>query len=96
MYLPSGWLIDWLIDGLVISLTGWLMAVMIYLCSSHYSVSEEDMDEMDTTEADGEVQIVTECWVEPQFGVCINNTPERLHFERLTSVELAKAVSTFF
>ena len=54
------------------------------------------MDEMDTTEADGEVQIVTECWVEPQFGVCINNTPERLHFERLTCVELAKAVSTFF
>lgn len=71
------------------------MAVIIYLCSSHCSVSEEDMDEMDTTEADGEVQIVTECWVEPQFGVCINNTPERLHFERLTSVELAKAVSTF-
>ena len=68
---------------------------MLYLFLSCFSVSEEDMDEMETTEADGEVQIVTECWVEPQFGVCINNTPERLHFEKLTSVELAKAVSTF-
>ncbi|PVD23412.1 hypothetical protein C0Q70_16681 [Pomacea canaliculata] len=55
------------------------------------SVSEEDTDEMETTEADGEVQIVTECWIEPQFGVCVNNTPERLHFEGLTATELAKA-----
>ena len=60
-----------------------------------FSVSEEDMDEMETTEADGEVQIVTECWVEPQFGSCINNTPERLHFEGLSCVDLSNAVSCF-
>ncbi|KAK7100732.1 hypothetical protein V1264_023626 [Littorina saxatilis] len=59
--------------------------------TSRDSVSEEDMDEMETTEADGEVQIVTECWVEPQFGFCINNTPERLHFEGLTNVALSNA-----
>lgn len=59
--------------------------------TSRDSVSEEDMDEMETAEADGEVQIVTECWIEPQFGVCIKNTPERLHFDGLTRTELAKA-----
>ncbi|KAJ8305511.1 LOW QUALITY PROTEIN: hypothetical protein KUTeg_016056 [Tegillarca granosa] len=36
-------------------------------------VSEEDLDEMETTEADGELQIVTECWIEPQHDVeCIS------------------------
>ncbi|XP_076462664.1 KICSTOR complex protein SZT2-like isoform X2 [Babylonia areolata] len=59
--------------------------------TSRDSVSEEDMDEMETTEDDREIQIVTECWVEPQFGVCINNTPERLHFEHLNCVELSRA-----
>ncbi|KAL8610619.1 hypothetical protein ACOMHN_006338 [Nucella lapillus] len=58
--------------------------------TSRDSVSEEDMDEMETTEADRESQIVTECWVEPQFGVCINNTPERLHFQNLNCHELSR------
>ena len=82
---------DWLSGNLAFLRQGDLI---MFFCSPCYSVSEEDMDEMETTEADGEVQIVTECWVEPQFGICINNTPERLHFETLNSVELAKAVST--
>ncbi|KAL3869893.1 hypothetical protein ACJMK2_042520, partial [Sinanodonta woodiana] len=41
----------------------------------------DDLDEMETTEADGELQIVTECWVEPQDGVSINNSPERQQFD---------------
>ncbi|XP_071119812.1 KICSTOR complex protein SZT2-like [Haliotis cracherodii] len=55
------------------------------------SVSEEDMDEMETTEADGELQIVTECWVEPQYGVSVNNTPERTHFNLKTHQEIGKS-----
>ncbi|XP_067679134.1 KICSTOR complex protein SZT2-like [Haliotis asinina] len=55
------------------------------------SVSEEDMDEMETTEADGELQIVTECWVEPQYGVSVNNTPERTHFNFKTHQEIGKS-----
>lgn len=31
-----------------------------------YSISEEDDTEV--TEADGELQLITECWVEPQHG----------------------------
>uniref|UniRef100_A0A2C9KFZ7 KICSTOR complex protein SZT2 n=1 Tax=Biomphalaria glabrata TaxID=6526 RepID=A0A2C9KFZ7_BIOGL len=57
------------------------------------SLSEDDRDDTETTEADGEVQIVTECWVEPQYGVCCNNTPERQHFNGLTYLDIAK---TFF
>ncbi|BFY99733.1 hypothetical protein BsWGS_02773 [Bradybaena similaris] len=54
------------------------------------SLSEDDQ-ETETTEADSEVQIVTECWVEPQYGVCCNNTPERQHFNGLTYLDIAKA-----
>ncbi|CAG5136149.1 unnamed protein product, partial [Candidula unifasciata] len=51
----------------------------------------EDDQETETTEADSEVQIVTECWVEPQYGICCNNTPERQHFNGLTYLDIAKA-----
>lgn len=59
------------------------------------SESEEDMDEVqDTVEADGELQIITEVWVEPEWGTVINSTPERKHFDGLMGKELAQAVST--
>jgi hypothetical protein len=46
------------------------------------------------TEADGDLQIVTECWIEPQYGVVINSSPERQHWEGLTYKQIARAVST--
>ncbi|XP_050400458.2 KICSTOR complex protein SZT2 [Patella vulgata] len=55
------------------------------------SVSEDDIEEMETTEADFELQIVTECWVEPQYGVCVNNTPECKHLDGLKADQMAKA-----
>ncbi|KAK3794564.1 hypothetical protein RRG08_003713 [Elysia crispata] len=59
------------------------------------SVSEEDQGDTGVlTEADAEVQIVTECWLEPQYGVCCNNTAERQHFNGLNYMDIAKAVST--
>ena len=57
-----------------------------------FSVSSEEMDQ--STEADGEVQIVTECWVEPQFGCCVNNPRERIHLDGLTCEDLPTAVSS--
>ncbi|GFR12271.1 KICSTOR complex protein SZT2 [Trichonephila clavata] len=33
------------------------------------SISEEDDTEL--TEADGELQLITECWIEPQYGVTV-------------------------
>ena len=37
---------------------------------------------------------MAECWVEPQYGVCCNNTPERQHFNGLGYMDIAKVVST--
>jgi len=59
-----------------------------------YSVSEEDGEELDGAVGDGELQIITECWVEPQCGVVVNSTPERKHFDGLSYKEVAQTVST--
>lgn len=59
------------------------------------SVSEDEIDMYELTEADGDLQIVTECWVEPQYGVVVNSTPERQHWEGLTYKQIARAVSNF-
>lgn len=53
---------------------------------------DEDGPE-DTTEADGELQIITECWVEPQYGEIVNSSPQRKHFDGLAYTELPDAVS---
>ena len=50
---------------------------------------------METTEADGELQIITECWIEPQYGTVVNSTPEREHFDGLHFHQLAHAVSYY-
>ena len=50
------------------------------------------MDEMETTEADGELQIVTECWIEPQHGYSVKNSPERKHWDDMTYKEIAQTV----
>ena len=60
---------------------------------SIFSLSDEEGDEMEPTEADGELQIVTECWIEPQNGISVNNTAEREQFQGLTCYEMANTVS---
>lgn len=56
-------------------------------------MSEDEIDMYELTEADGDLQIVTECWVEPQYGVVVNSSPERQHWEGLTYKQIARAVS---
>ena len=58
-----------------------------------FSASKDDLEEMETTEADGELQIITECWVEPQCGVIVNSSPKLQHFDGLDYRQLAEAVS---
>ena len=50
-------------------------------------------DTEDDEMADGEFQIITECWVEPQTGTVVNSTPERVHLEGMDYLQLAKGVS---
>ncbi|XP_030851684.1 KICSTOR complex protein SZT2, partial [Strongylocentrotus purpuratus] len=40
---------------------------------------EEDGDDQDTSEADGRLQLVTECWIEPQSGTIID-PPKQCQF----------------
>ena len=56
------------------------------------SLSDEE-EEMEGTEEDGELQIVTECWVEPQHGTCSNNPIERQSFEGLPCRQIPFTVS---
>ena len=68
---------------------------LVYLINITYilcSLSEEDFDE-ETTEADGEVQIVLECWTEPQFGLSCSNPPERSHWDGQDYKGIARSVS---
>ena len=59
-----------------------------------------DSSEVESVEADGELQLVTECWIEPQNGVVIEGAihPERyvgLNYKQiaeLVSVDLFKHV----
>ncbi|CAI9736159.1 Hypothetical predicted protein [Octopus vulgaris] len=55
------------------------------------SISEDEMEECELAESDGELQIVTECWVEPQHGLSVNNPLERKHLNGLTYQEIASS-----
>lgn len=44
-------------------------------------------------ESDGELQIITECWIEPQHGLVVNCPPERDYMEHLPYHKLADVVS---
>ena len=50
-------------------------------------------DTEDDEMANGEFQIITECWIEPQLGTVVNSTPERGHLEGMDYMQLAKGVS---
>nr|CAD7431950.1 unnamed protein product [Timema monikensis] len=47
-----------------------------------------DDNEVDP-EIDGELQIITECWIEPQFGTVMGSPPERIYMENLQYHQLA-------
>ncbi|XP_023223130.1 KICSTOR complex protein SZT2-like [Centruroides sculpturatus] len=46
--------------------------------------SQDEDIEIELPEADGELQIITECWVEPQNGIAIPNSPGVNHLNGLT------------
>ncbi|CAH1251154.1 Hypp9011 [Branchiostoma lanceolatum] len=58
------------------------------------SISTDD-DELETTEADGELQIIVECWIEPQCGVVINSPVQQRHLESLEYQDIPQALLPF-
>lgn len=63
-----------------------------------YSLSEDEATEESDIQDNSDVQleIVTECWVEPQTGVVCNSPHERRFFEGLDYISLADSVSPSF
>jgi hypothetical protein len=62
-----------------------------------YSGSDEEgNDDSELPDSEGELQIITECWIEPQHGRVINSPPERYYMEGLSYDQLADEVSTQF
>ncbi|XP_050730013.1 KICSTOR complex protein SZT2-like isoform X17 [Eriocheir sinensis] len=59
--------------------------------SSRDSVVEDDWEEGDSVEADGVMEIVTECWVEPQNGVVVSPSPRANHLNNCSYRQLAQA-----
>lgn len=70
------------------------MLTCIFILFTYFSIVDDDWEEGDSVEADGEMQIVTECWVEPQNGVVTSLSPYALHLHNCNYRELAQAVST--
>ena len=69
------------------------LIVDMYVCGS-VSEEEPELPDLDTAEADGELQVITECWVEPQYGVVVDSPQERVHLDGLRFREVPQAVST--
>ncbi|XP_047479590.1 KICSTOR complex protein SZT2-like isoform X5 [Penaeus chinensis] len=59
--------------------------------SSRDSIVDEDWEEGDSVEADGELQVVTECWVEPQNGAVTTPSPHASHYHNCNYRQLAQA-----
>lgn len=57
------------------------------------SLSDDEDNEVETAEADGELQLVTECWVEPQCGVVVNCPVSCSYLEGKQYTDIPKAVS---
>lgn len=73
------------------------VGVILHIFIHCYSGSEGDgTDDVDVLEeeGDGELQIITECWIEPQHGLVVNCPPERDYMEHLPYHKLADVVST--
>ena len=56
-------------------------------------ISLDDPEELEAPESDREQQIITEVWVEPQYGRVVGSPPEREHFDGMDYTQLAVAVS---
>ncbi|XP_077498941.1 KICSTOR complex protein SZT2-like isoform X2 [Amblyomma americanum] len=56
------------------------------------SLSDDEDNEMETAEADGELQLVTECWVEPQCGVVVNCPVSSSYLDGKQYTEIPKAL----
>jgi hypothetical protein len=54
--------------------------------------SLSDDEEVESTEDDGEFQLISECWVEPQHGISFNCNQRNKFLEGFNYKEVSQAV----
>lgn len=54
--------------------------------------ASDDQNAQNDHEVEGELQIITECWIEPQHGIVVNCPPERIYMEGLPYHMLADVI----
>jgi len=57
-----------------------------------FCFSLSDDEELESAEDDGELQLITECWVEPQNGISLGCDPRNKFLEGLNYKEVSEAV----
>ncbi|XP_068600053.1 KICSTOR complex protein SZT2 [Brachionichthys hirsutus] len=57
-----------------------------------FSTDDDNDTEVEAVDVDAELNLVTECWVEPQCGTVINCMDQHRHFQGLTYQEIPQAI----
>lgn len=57
-----------------------------------FSTDDDNDTEVEAVDVDAELNLVTECWVEPQSGMVKNCTDHHLHFQGLKYQDIPQAV----
>lgn len=75
-------------DSAAVCLTSSLFIVL----DSSFSTDDDNDTEVEAVDMDTELNLVTECWVEPQSGTVMNCMEQHLHFKGFTYQEIPQAV----
>lgn len=59
---------------------------------SSFSTDDDNDTEVEAVDLDTELNLVTECWVEPQSGTVMNCMDQHRHFQGLKYQEIPQAV----
>ncbi|KAL6108601.1 szt2 [Pungitius sinensis] len=57
-----------------------------------FSTDDDNDTEVEAVDVDAELNLVTECWVEPQSGMVMNCTDHHLHFQGLKYQDIPEAI----
>lgn len=60
--------------------------------AASFSTDDDNDTEVEAVDVDTELNLVTECWVEPQSGIVMNCMDQHGHFQGLKYQELPHAV----
>lgn len=68
------------------------LAVFCPSLNSSFSTDDDNDTEVEAVDMDTELNLVTECWVEPQSGTVMNCMDQHRHFQGLKYQEIPQAV----